>query len=108
MRQIALALCLAFVGTAFAKVVGSFDETRLYSADKNLQTGSNMTEWRAEFMNQGATIVTTPTITPDFLATIDVFVTSHFSKITPSTDEVNAMKAWVQAGGTLVVTGDCG
>jgi hypothetical protein len=108
MKRMALALVLAAAASVQAQVVGSFDDTRVANPTWNLMTGSAISMMRECFESRGALITTTPTLTPEYLATVDVFFTSYFTKVVPTQAEADAMVAWVQAGGTFVVTGDCG
>ena len=99
---------LAICAWSNAQVVGAFDGSRLYDPEMNLASGALMTAFRENFLSRGAPVTTTYTLTPQYLAGVSVFVTSDIINVVPSQDEVAAMVAWVQAGGTFVVTGECG
>ncbi|MEP0767279.1 MAG: hypothetical protein HRF45_12175 [Fimbriimonadia bacterium] len=106
-RILALLLSALAVGVQ-AQVVGTFDNTRLLTEDMNLASGDWLSGMRECFLSRGAPITTTGTLTASYLSGVTVFFTSEFINQVPSDDEVAAVVAWVQAGGTLVVTGECG
>ena len=108
MRRILVLLLPALAVGIQAQVVGAFDNSRLTTEDMNLATGDWLSGMRECFLSRGAPITTTGTLTPAYLSGVTIFFTSEFINQVPTQDEVNAMVAWVQAGGTLVVTGECG
>lgn len=106
-RFLALLLPALAVG-AQAQVVGAFDNSRLSTEDMNLASGDWLSGMRECFLSRGAPITTTGTLTPEYLSGVTVFFTSEFLNQVPSDAEVAAVVAWVQSGGTLIVTGECG
>ncbi|MFG0317944.1 MAG: hypothetical protein ACF8XB_11770, partial [Planctomycetota bacterium JB042] len=87
---------------------GSFDAARVNDAGGVLTTGAYGT-LRSLIANEGGTLApATPTLTPSYLAGVDVFFTSLLNNSTGalSPAEQAALVAWVEGGGTLVVTGD--
>ncbi|GMV37808.1 MAG: hypothetical protein AMXMBFR61_23160 [Fimbriimonadales bacterium] len=108
MKRIFAVLLPAFAVGVQAQVVGTFDNTRLMTEDMNLASGDWLSGMRECFQSRGAPITTTGTLTPAYLSGVTVFFTSEFLNDVPSNDEVAAVVAWVQNGGTLIVTGECG
>jgi hypothetical protein len=97
-------------GSAAAQqcVWGSFDASRINYPGGPL-TGTEHSTLRGIITGAGGTIgAATPTLTAAYLAGVDVFYTSLLSTSTGvlSAAEQTALQAWVNAGGTLIVTGD--
>ncbi len=100
-----LTTCLA---DAAAVDVGIFDDTRLWSGVYNVETGAAMTELRAIWEARGAVWHQTPVLSETFLSQVSVFYTSQILQQNLTAEEKSALVDWVMAGGTLVVTADCG
>lgn len=91
-----------------ACVWGSFDESRINYPGGTLN-GSAHTQLRAIIAAHGGTVAPgTPTLTDDYLATVDVFYTSLLSTSTGALSgaEQTALHTWIANGGTLIVTAD--
>lgn len=104
-----VAICVWTAGDASAQCVwGSFDASRInYSG--GLLTGSGHVTLRSIIAQEGGTVgPSTATLTPAYLAGVNVFYTSLLSTSTGalSAAEQAALVGWVNNGGTLVVTGD--
>jgi hypothetical protein len=108
MRILVFGGLLAAAISCAAHSVGIFDDTRLYSSAYNLETGSSMTQVRAIWEARGAYWNQTGVLTTEFLATVDVFYTSNVNLEVLTFSEQDALESWVKAGGTLVLTGECG
>jgi hypothetical protein len=91
-------------------VWGCFDITRVNYAGGVLDTGTSHVNLRAIITaNGGSVAAATPTLTPAYLAGVNVFYTSllrNSAVSTLSAAEQSALQAWIAAGGTLIVTGD--
>ncbi|MEZ6234233.1 MAG: DUF4350 domain-containing protein [Phycisphaerales bacterium] len=99
----------AWGASAQAQVWGCFDSTRVNYAGGVLNGGSSHTTLSGLVTGSGATLAApTPTLTPAYLAGIDVFYTSLLTNNnTPlSGAEQTALQNWLAAGGTLIVTAD--
>ena len=100
------ALALSAPAAAAQCVWGGFDASRLNYADGTL-TGPAHGQLRAAIAAQGGALALAGTLTPAWLATIDVFYTSLLDPTTPlAPAEQTALVAWVNGGGTLIVTAD--
>jgi len=107
--------CLLFASDAGAATWGSFDNTRMAYAAGTLD-GSVHSQLRMVIATNGDTLAAaTPTLTAEYLATVDVFYTGMLSDGTGPTagslgtlslDEQGALQDWITAGGTLVITPD--
>lgn len=107
--SIAVALLLVLPALAAADCRwGSFDATRINYAGGPL-TGSEHSTLRTIITTNGGTVVpSTPALTAAYLGGVEVFYTSLLSTATGtlSAAEQAALQAWINAGGTLIVTGD--
>jgi hypothetical protein len=103
-----LCASLAVACACPATDVGTFADSRLYLPQaNNIVTGSQMTMLKAIWQARGAVWHQTDALTTGFLSGVTVFVTGNLGTNELSQDERNALLAWVKAGGTLVVTGEC-
>ncbi len=103
-----LGLAALVPATASAQqcVWGSFDGSRINYGDGPL-TGAAHSTFRNIIQANGGTIApATPTLTPAYLGTVDVFYTSMLSSSSGalSPAEQTALQNWIAAGGTLIVT----
>ncbi|MCA9288404.1 MAG: hypothetical protein KDA05_07460, partial [Phycisphaerales bacterium] len=90
-------------------VWGCFDSTRVNYAGGVLNGGSSHTMLAGLVAAEGGVLAApTPSLTPAYLAGIDVFYTSLLTNNnTPlSAAEQTALQNWLAAGGTLIVTAD--
>lgn len=89
-------------------VWGSFDASRINYAQGPLTGANHATLQSIIGLAGGVFAPAAPTLTPSYLAGVDVFYTSLLSQATGtlSTAERAALSTWVQGGGTLVVTAD--
>ncbi len=87
---------------------GSFDGSRINYTDGQL-TGNAHSTLRSIITSNGGSIAPpTPTLTPAYLSTVDVFYTSLLSTSTGALApaEQTALQNWIAAGGTLIVSAD--
>ena len=111
MRRVAiLLLCLLVPAAAIAGecVWGSFDASRINYPGGPL-TGTEHSSLRTIVTANGGTIAPpTPTLTGAYLSGVDIFYTSLLNTNTGtlSAAEQAALHTWIDAGGTLIVTGD--
>jgi hypothetical protein len=107
--SIAVALFLVVPALAAADCRwGSFDATRINYAGGPL-TGTEHSTLRTIIAANGGTVVASaPALTAAYLGGIEVFYTSLLSQSTGtlSAAEQAALQAWINTGGTLIVTGD--
>ncbi len=105
---ISTAVALLTSGTQAQCVWGSFKSSRIEYAAGVLSAGAHIKLRSIITTNGGAIGVATSTLTPAYLAKVDVFYTSllHRTKGKLSAAEQHALQAWFDAGGTMVVTGD--
>lgn len=108
MRAVLIGILTACAGMCCAVDVGILDNSRLLTPGYNVQTGPDMSTMKALWDARGAVWHQTDTLTPAFLSTVSVFFTSQIGPPELSPDEQAALVAWVRAGNTLIVTGDCG
>jgi hypothetical protein len=112
LRSSSLSLVLGLLLSPIAStqcVWGSFDSTRINYAGGVLTNGASHVNLRNIITGNGGTLApATATLTPQYLATVNVFYTSLLSTATGvlSAAEQAALQAWVTSGGTLIVTGD--
>ncbi|GMV37424.1 MAG: hypothetical protein AMXMBFR61_19320 [Fimbriimonadales bacterium] len=99
---------MAAVACSAAVDVGIFDDTRVWSPVYNVETGAAMTELRAIWEARGAVWHQTDVLSESFLSQVSVFYTSQILQQNLTAAEQTAIVNWVKAGGTLVVTADCG
>ncbi len=92
--------------TCPATDVGIFDASRMNGAGLVLSTGSQVSSFRAIWQDNGAAWRATGVLTPSFLASVTVFVTGQINATGLTAAEQTALVAWVNGGGTLVVTGE--
>jgi hypothetical protein len=106
----ALALICGLASAAHADCVWGFFDTNRINYPGGLLNGSEHTSLVNIINAAGGTLAApTPTLTPAYLAGIDVFYTSLFRTDGASTltaAEQAALQGWFNAGGTLVVTAD--
>lgn len=107
-RYLPALLALCAVSASAATDVGIFSNARVYDATLNVETGANLTTLKGIWTSRGAVFHQIGTITPEFLSTVTVFYTSKINNTLFTTAEATAMRDWIVAGGTLVVTGECG
>ncbi len=100
----ALVVC---AGSSFATEVGTFSNYRLYFSAYNLVTSPDMSTYGNMWLAGGTVWHQTDTLTPEFLSTVTVFVTSKIGTINYTQAEVDALADWVRNGGTLVMMGEC-
>lgn len=108
---IALALCIALPTVAAAQTGcrwGSFDATRINYPDGPLTGAAHTTLSTIITANGGTIAPATPALTAAYLGSVNVFYTSLLSTTTGtlSAAEQAALQAWINAGGTLIVTAD--
>ncbi len=109
---IALVLLVALPTVAAAQTGcrwGSFDATRINYAGGVLSNGTEHSTLRNIITANGGTIsAAAPSLTAAYLGSVDVFYTSLLSTATGilSAAEQTALQAWINAGGTLIVTAD--
>jgi len=109
MRSFALAaLAISAVSAFAATEVGVFSDARLLDSTWNIVSGSVWTTTSNIWTSRGANFHETSLITPEFLANKKVFITGKLAGIDFTAAEVDAVANWVRAGGTLVVTAECG
>lgn len=104
---LAAALLMAAASAVPAAELGAFTSSRLLDPSFNLLDGSQMSTARGVLTAAGVNITLTDTVTAEFLQTVDIFCTSFVATAQPSSEEVQAMADWVQAGGIFIVTADC-
>ena len=86
---------------------GGFTTSRLNYAGASLAGTVHSSLRQTILDNDGCIRPMAPTLTPEYLADVDVFYTSLLSDGgTLSADEQAALADWLAAGGTLVVTAD--
>jgi hypothetical protein len=106
---IALVLVLALPALATAECRwGSFDATRINYPDGPLTGNAHSTLRTIITANGGTIAASAPALTAAYLGGVEVFYTSLLSTATGilSAAEQTALQAWINAGGTLIVTGD--
>lgn len=97
--------CATF--SAQALTIGSFGQETVNYWGAALATGAEYDQLRAEFQRRGDTVVSLNQFTADNLAGIDVFYTSLPDTVDrQSVEELSALKAWVEAGGTFISAGE--
>jgi len=88
---------------------GSFDASRISYAGGVLVTGAELSTLRTIITANGGTLApAAPALTAAYLGSIEVFFTSLLAVATGtlSAAEQAALQAWIDAGGTLIVTAD--
>lgn len=105
----AMVFLLASPAPAAAAVWGSFDATRVNYAGGVLGDGAEHDTLRGLITGNGDLVAaTTPTLTQAYLDGVDVFYTSLLlnNGSALDADEQDALAAFLQDGGTLIVTAD--
>ncbi len=102
---LSFASVLGASASAQSCVWGSFDTTRLLNSH-SLLIGPLTGYLRAEIAEHGGVVgPITPTLTPEYLSTVDVFFTSRLADGADlSSSEQAALQAWLAGGGTLFVS----
>lgn len=108
MRAFFVAGLAACAISALATDVGIFSDSRLAHPYFNVQTGPYMSVSKSLWEARGAVWHQTSLLTPAFLSGVQVFFTSKIGPVAFTDAEVTAITDWVHAGGTLIITGDCG
>ena len=108
---LALVLFIALPTVAAAQTGcrwGSFDASRINYGDGPLTGAAHTTLSTIITANGGTIAPATPALTAAYLGSVNVFYTSLLSTTTGalSAAEQAALQAWINAGGTLIVTGD--
>lgn len=105
-RWIAAALACVTL-SAHAISIGSFGRSAVNYTDAALENGGEYDQLRAEFLRRGDTVSSLDRFSAASLANIDVFYTSLPDSLQrQSTEELEALLAWVQAGGTFISAGE--